>query len=135
MRKRGFFLFLLFLIAGCAVRQQSVAQELLPAQKQNPDVLVWDFGRVKAGEILKHDFVFKNDTAKPLNIKEVTTSCGCTVSEVKKKALRPGESTAIEIKFNTKGYSGPVTQYVYVHTDNLDNSIVKYTIKSDIVKK
>jgi len=94
----------------------------------------WDFGQVKQGEILKHDFVFKNESQKTLNIKEVTTSCGCTASAVKNKTLLPGEDTTIEVKFNSKGYVGSVQQFVYVHTDSLDKPIVKYIIKANVVQ-
>jgi len=98
------------------------------------DSYAWDFGRVKQGELLKHNFVLKNELKTVLNIKDVNTSCGCTVSKVKKKTLLPGEDTLIEVRFNTKGYSGRVTQYIYVHTDNLDNPVIRYIIKADVVK-
>jgi hypothetical protein len=49
------------------------------------DYAIFDFGKVKQGEVLKHTFSLKNDSTKNvLNIKNVHTSCGCTASEVKK---------------------------------------------------
>jgi hypothetical protein len=97
------------------------------------DSIIWDFGKVKQGEIVQHDFVFKNESPKTLNIKEVNTSCGCTVSKVMKKTLLPGEDTVIEVKFNSKGYWSFVQQFVYVHTDNLDKPLIRYIIKGDVV--
>jgi len=93
-----------------------------------------DFGQVRQGSVLKHNFLLKNETAKALNIRDVNTSCGCTVSKIKKKKLLPGESTFIEVKLNTKGYSGEIQQFVYVHTDNLDNPILRFIIKAEVVK-
>lgn len=98
------------------------------------DSYAWDFGRVKEGQVLKHNFILKNEFKTALNIKDVNTSCGCMVSKVKKKTLLPGEDTLIEVRFNTKGYSGAVKQYIYVHTDNLDNPVIRYIIKADILK-
>lgn len=98
------------------------------------DSYSWDFGQVKQGEILQHTFILKNDSPKTLKIKEVHTSCGCTVSEIKKKILSPDESAELEVKFNTKDYSGSVQQYIYVHTDNLDNPILRFIIKAEVVK-
>jgi len=95
---------------------------------------VWDFGSVKAGETPKHEFVLKNDTAKPFNIVNVNTSCGCTSSGVKKTHLVQGESTTIEVKFNSKGYNGNVKQYVYVSTDSLDKAFVTFIIKANVIK-
>ena len=131
---RGFLLilFLLFFSSGCFAQQYKPEELALNKEEQDPST--WDFGEIKAGEILKHEFVLKNETAQALNIKEVTSSCGCTASEAKKTELLPGESTTIEVKFNSTNYSGPVQQYVYVHTDSLDNPVIRYIIKADVEK-
>ncbi|MFA5276748.1 MAG: DUF1573 domain-containing protein [Candidatus Omnitrophota bacterium] len=98
------------------------------------DPNLWDFGTVKAGEVLKHEFSLKNDSAKTLNINNVSTSCGCTASLAKKKSLLPGESTTIEVKFNSKGYSGEVKQHIYVNTDNVDKALIVFIIRANVVK-
>ncbi len=98
------------------------------------DPYLWDFGKVKEGEVLEHEFIFKNESKVVINIKDINTSCGCTISEVKKKKLLPGEPTIIGVKFNAKGYSGAVTQYVYMNTDVVDNPIVRYIIKAEVGK-
>ncbi|MCM8795365.1 MAG: DUF1573 domain-containing protein [Candidatus Omnitrophica bacterium] len=94
----------------------------------------WDFQEVKEGSVLKHIFILKNASGKILNIKGIDTSCGCTVSEVAKRSLSPGEETKLEVTFNTKGYSGLTQQFIYVHTDDLDNPVVRYIIKAKVIK-
>lgn len=94
----------------------------------------WDFGQVKQGEVLKHDFLFRNKTPNILKITGINTSCGCTVSETEKKSLKPGESTMINVSFNSKGYLGAVSQFIYVNTDNANIPVVKFTIKVLVVK-
>ena len=105
------------------------------AEKEKVDANAWDFGKVKQGETLKHDFVFKNQTNDILEITNIHTSCGCTASQAAKKSLLPQESTSITVTFNSKGYSGAVTQFAYVHTDNTDLAITKFTIKANVVKE
>jgi len=100
---------------------------------QAEDPYAWDFGQVKQGEIAAHDFIFKNETGEELKIKDTNTSCGCAVSAVEKKTLLPGESTKISVKFNSKGYSGAVQQFIYVNTDNLDNPVIRFIIKASVV--
>jgi hypothetical protein len=95
-----------------------------------PDTGVWDFGVVKAGIILEHTFVMTNDSAKDLVVKDTTTSCGCTASEIKKKLLKPGESTELMVTFDTKGYNGATRQFVYVNTDAIENPVVRFTVKA-----
>ncbi|MFA5411537.1 MAG: DUF1573 domain-containing protein [Candidatus Omnitrophota bacterium] len=94
----------------------------------------WDFGRLKEGEIVKHEFTLKNETAKTLVIKDVIASCGCTIPEVKKKSIPAGESTSIQVVFNSQGYSGLIQQYVYVHTDNPVQPVLSFTIKAEVAK-
>lgn len=117
---------LIVLLSGCAPQAGS-------QQGRAEDVNTWNFGQAEAGRVLKHNFVFKNESKQTLNIKDINTSCGCTVSKVKKKVLSAGESTLIEAKFNTKGYMGQTQQFIYVHTDSLDNPIVRYIIKAEVI--
>ncbi len=94
----------------------------------------WDFGKVKQGQVLKHDFLFKNETKDVLKIISINTSCGCTTSKPDKKSLKPNESSAINVTFNSKGYSGEVKQFIYVNTDNADLPVVRFVIKSEVIK-
>ncbi|MCX5700044.1 MAG: DUF1573 domain-containing protein [Candidatus Omnitrophica bacterium] len=96
---------------------------------------LWDFGRVKQGEVLKHDFVFRNESKILLNIKDAVSSCGCTVSEAGKKVLLPGESTLIKVKFDPAGYLGSVQQFIYVNTDSLENPVIKFIIKAEVSRQ
>ncbi|MBU1998257.1 MAG: DUF1573 domain-containing protein, partial [Candidatus Omnitrophica bacterium] len=75
---------------------------------QSNDPNLFDGASVSEGEVLKHTFVFKNTTKRKLKITQVNASCGCIVSEVKKRELLPGGSTLIETSLNTKGYSGNI---------------------------
>jgi len=94
----------------------------------------WDFGRVKAGAVVKHDFTFKNETSGILKITGINTSCGCTASQAEKKSLAPGESTVINVAFNSKGYSGAVKQFVYVNTDNDRLPVIRFIVKAEVIK-
>ncbi|MFA5272057.1 MAG: DUF1573 domain-containing protein [Candidatus Omnitrophota bacterium] len=92
-----------------------------------------DFGKTQEGKVLKHRFIYKNKTAKILTITGVNTSCGCTTSKVEKKKLSPKEKTSIETKFDTKGYSGPTEQHVYLHTDDPGNQIITFMLKTNVI--
>lgn len=93
----------------------------------------WDFGSVKEGEVLQYEFSIDNKSAsRSLKILAVNTSCGCTASQAKSNILAPGESTTLSVRFETKGYAGPVKQYVYVHTDDPEENIRRFTIKANV---
>ena len=127
------FFILLFVLApltGCWSSQEQPIEAARQEDKLAPQPEEWDFGAVKKGEIVSHDFQVKNDSGRTLTIKNVTTSCGCTASAAKKSVLEPGESTEVAVKFNSKGYSGQVSQFVYVNTDDPDNPTLKFTIRA-----
>ena len=128
MRKLTPFVFIFFLF--CVTSGYSQSQT-----KAASDPYTWDFGQVKQGEILKHSFIFKNDSNKTIYIEDVNTSCGCTASDIEDETLKPKASAPLNVTFKTKGYRGPVTQFIYVHTDNKDNPLVKYTIKAEVLPK
>lgn len=121
MKRILIFTLVLFFTAGYCAEEQL-------------DNNIWDFEKVREGEILKHGFTLKNETGKTLTIKSVSTSCGCTVSQVKKKILKPKETTSIEVSFDPKGYSGPVKQFIYVNTDDIDKPVVRFIIKAEVLK-
>jgi len=139
MRRNAFGLlficFLLLFVSNIRVFSDSEPQgvgeasEILNASIKD----TWDFGRVKETDVLKHTFTLKNESLTTMNIKGVTTSCGCTVSEVKKKRLSPQESTEIMVQFNPKGYSGKVKQYVFIQTDSSEKPVVIFVIKAEII--
>lgn len=126
------FLFLWLALCFSQVSKQPPEEEEI---KNVTDPYTWDFGKVRKGDVLKHIFVLRNKTGKTLNIKQVGTSCGCTASEVKKKNLLPGTSTEIQVTFETEKYLGPVQQFIYVTTDDLDNPILRFIIKAEIIKE
>lgn len=61
----------------------------------------FNFGTVKAGEIVEMDFVFTNSGRIPLLIADARSTCGCTVPEWPKDPIEPGDSGKITVKFNT----------------------------------
>lgn len=90
----------------------------------------WDFGKIAKDSIVEHVFILNNDTGSEMKILDVNTSCGCTVTELDKKVLGPGESSKIRVKLNSKGYLGEIKQYIFVATDNKDKPVEKFTIKA-----
>ncbi|MFA4888917.1 MAG: DUF1573 domain-containing protein [Candidatus Omnitrophota bacterium] len=120
---------LFFVVALCGAQEAQNATKQTASQENSS----WDFGRVKEGEVLKHSFSLKNNSTKVLQIKSVHTSCGCTASKAEKLILQPGEATSLGVEFNTKGFKGKTEKHIYVDTDSLDNPLITYIIKAEVV--
>jgi hypothetical protein len=107
-----------------------------PAAARKPKIVFdqenWDFGKVKQGETLKHEFIFKNAGDGALNIQSVETSCGCTAALVSKKLLGPGQEGRVQVSFSTAGYGGKVYKFVYLDSDDPSQPRVQLGIAADI---
>jgi|Deesub1362A_J573_1020465.scaffolds.fasta_scaffold00453_23 hypothetical protein len=91
-----------------------------------------DFGEVKEGEVVTHIFTFKNIGNEPLVIKRVRTTCGCTAALLSKKTLKPGEQGELQVKFNTRGYEGRISRYIYLETNDARQPKKQLTVRADI---
>lgn len=88
------------------------AQEAKPAaaaQAQNPNAPtmefeseVVDYGTIEQGSDGVREFKFTNNGKEPLLISNARGSCGCTVPTWPKEPIKPGESSVIKVKYDTK---------------------------------
>ena len=67
------------------------------------DQQTFDFGTVNEGDIVDAEFTVTNAGETDLIITKATPSCGCTVPIWPRQPIKPGESSKIIAKFNTKG--------------------------------
>lgn len=80
-----------------------------------------DFGKVKQGDVVSYEFVFKNEGSAPLVIEKVETTCGCTAALASEKTIGPGKEGRIKATFDTRGYSGRLARYVYLVSNDGEN--------------
>jgi hypothetical protein len=76
--------------------------QLRPKTKMKFKKMLHDFGRLKEGEKREYDFAFTNTGKEDLIIEDCKGSCGCTVPEWPKDPIKPGQSAAIKVKFDSE---------------------------------
>jgi hypothetical protein len=91
-----------------------------------------DFGKVKQGDVVSHEFVFKNDGGAPLIVDKVETTCGCTAALVSEKKIDPGKDGKIKTTFDTRGYSGRLSRYIYLVSNDGENPRRELSLVADI---
>lgn len=106
----------------------------VPKTKVEFDKEIHDFGEIEQGEIAETTFLIKNVGDNDLYIVDAHGSCGCTVPEVTKEAIEPGESAPISVKFDSNGKSGEVTKTVMI-TCNTAKVVENIKIKASIKTK
>ena len=91
-----------------------------------------DFGQVKQGDVVTHEFVFKNAGGAPLLVEKVETTCGCTAALVSEKKIAPGKEGKIKTTFDTRGYSGRLSRYIYLISNDGENTRRELSLVADI---
>jgi len=84
------------------------------AEKMIKGDLTHDFGTHPRGGVLTHSFTITNIYAVRMEILSLKSGCGCVTAEAKKRVLEPRESTAIEVRMDTRRFTGPKTVGVRV---------------------
>lgn len=90
-----------------------------------------DFGVIKSGSKVDYTFKFENTGKEDLLISNAQGSCGCTIPEYPKEAIKPGESGKIKVSFNSAGKSGNQQKSVTI-TANTEVGKELLTIKAQI---
>jgi hypothetical protein len=71
-----------------------------------------DYGKIDKGTTGERIFVFTNTGDAPLIIKNIQSSCGCTVPKKPEKPVMPGEKGEIKVSYDTNrlgGFSKSIT--------------------------
>jgi uncharacterized cupredoxin-like copper-binding protein len=101
--------------------------------------LAWEKTEIELNPAIGADsadatFKYENKGAKPINIKAVRTSCGCTTTAVKKNDVAPGEKGEITATFKIGDRTGFQQKSVTVETDDPEHPQTVLTLKANIAQ-
>lgn len=110
--------------------QPSVSDNLLqPIIEFESEII--DYGTIDQGSDGIREFKFTNTGNSPLIISEARRSCGCTVPSFPKEPIKPGESSIIKVKYDTKRI-GAFSKSVTI-VSNAKRSNMQLSIKGKII--
>jgi len=114
-------------VSGCANKTPKI--EIIPDS--------YDFGNVPY-EKIKHTFLVRNAGAAPLEIKGVSTSCGCTKATVESETIMPGETTNLLVTFDPNimgdNETGEILRVIYIKSNDPGQPEVEVEIKANVKK-
>lgn len=131
--KQVLFAFALVLVATAGFSQ--VSATAAPAPKADMaiaafDAQTFDFGKIKQGEPVTHEFTFTNTGGVPLIITNVQASCGCTTPDWSRDPIGPGAKGFIKATYSASSV-GAFTKSVTV-TANVEGGSVQLLIKGEV---
>jgi len=91
-----------------------------------------DFGAMTQRQTRDATVTLRNIGDAPLEITKVDATCGCTVPELAVTHLGPGESTVMQVQFNSQQFQGKQTKYLQIHTDSPRQRMIDYLVQANI---
>ena len=118
-------------------RGEKTKSELVEQSKGTPKVEVvggteFNFGTMLHGESMSHTFIFRNVGDGPLNLDMGSSTCKCTVGDLKSSILQPGEETEVTLTWNAVSISSDFGQSATIHTSAPDSPEVQLRVRGQI---
>jgi len=110
------------------------------AQEGNPPVIkfteeIYNFGKIKQGDSVTHNFSFVNAGKSPLIITNAVATCGCTTPQWPKDPVNPGDSGKINVTFKSAGKSGVQDKMITISANTTPSQNMVHLVGEVIASK
>jgi len=93
-----------------------------------------NLGRIAQGAKVVKGFIYTNIGDEPLIISDASASCGCTVPEYSKEAVKPGEKGYIDVEYNSEGKPAKSFEQTVTIMANTPSGSQELKITGEVVK-
>lgn len=83
----------------------------------------FDFGKIKQGTPVNHEFAFSNIGARPVIIENAMSSCGCTTPTWPQQPVMKGKTANVKAGFNAQA-AGPFDKTITVKVQGVDQPVL-----------
>lgn len=97
-----------------------------------PETL-FKFGNIERGTSMSHVFKVRNIGTAPLRVEVASTTCKCTVGDLSKKTVSPGEETEVMLEWHAKVPPGPFRHGAVLKTNDPGRSTIELNVEGDVV--
>ena len=93
----------------------------------------FDFGDIKKGESVEHEYQVTNTGKNPLIISSVVPGCGCTAPDYTKDPIMPGKTGTITLKFDSSNFDGQIHKQAEVYA-NVEKTPIVIEFTGNVVQ-
>ena len=125
---------------GMAMAQQAETKSasMLEAKANGAEITfaeeAFEFGDIYQGDVVEHTFAFENTGNAPLILSNVKTTCGCTAPKWSRDPIAPGETSEIQVRFNSAGKLNKQNKIITI-VSNAINQDAKIRITTNVLPK
>lgn len=95
------------------------------------DEPIYDFGSVETGLTVDHVFQIRNAGRSLLKITAVRPTCGCTLADISRREIPPGETATLQVQLSLKGLIGSQNKPILLQTNAPVDSAVRLALTGD----
>lgn len=120
--------------AAVATKVKTISKPKIKGPKIEFEEMVHDFGEIEAGDIIKHQFKFKNTGDQELVINSASASCGCTDPSYPFLGIAPGDTGYIGVTYNSVSKEGHQKPEVLIKTNASEHAMLLF-LEGDVKVK
>lgn len=124
--KNSIFIILSLLFFSCNKKTNNLAE--IEINK------VQNFGDIKVGDTVKKTFYIKNLSENSLIIKDLKTSCGCTVAKIKDSLIEKDSGTSIIAQYIAEPDDIGIIEKSIIIEANTDPTFTVLYLKGKVIK-
>lgn len=94
-----------------------------------------DFGNVEQGKYYIATVKIANTGDGDLEIKNITTTCGCAAALITDKIIKPGKTSTLKIELDTSDREGKLVRAVNIHSSDRLQPMQTVTLFANIIEK
>ncbi len=94
----------------------------------------FNFGRIERGTSMKHAFKIRNVGDALLKVEVVSTTCKCTVGDLGKNEIPPGDETDVLLEWTAKTPPGPFRHGATLSTNDPTTSRIELVVEGEVVE-
>ncbi len=115
-----------------------VVSQAYPSKLPKAEIVgdsLYDFGAMGPGDEGEHTFIIRNTGENTLNLKLGATSCKCTLGELDKDSLEPGEETKVTLTWTIKTELNAFKQSAEIRTNDPANLALRLEVAGQVVRQ
>jgi hypothetical protein len=94
-----------------------------------------DFGKIQQGDKVTYQFKFTNTGKSPLIIENAVATCGCTTPVWPTAPVKPGDTSHIQVTFNSLGKMGLQDKMITITANTVPRQTMVHLVGEVIAKK
>lgn len=114
--------------------QPPTGEELAKSPRIELPETVFKFGNIERGTTMSHEFVVRNVGEVPLRVEVASTTCKCTVGDLEKNEILPGEESVVLLEWHAKTAPSPFRHGAVLRTTDPTQSSIDLIVEGQVVE-